>query len=98
MCSSVSGTGAKLTIIIELTKFVPMKVVELLKIGGELLKKMSQNDVLRDDWRYVSLYEEYQTMRENGLKHVVAVRMLSDDYCISPRTVERIVKRLGRGC
>lgn len=75
-----------------------MKVVELLKIGGELLKLMSANDVLRDDWRYVSLYEEYQMMRENGLKHIAAVKMLSEEYCISTRTVERVVKRLGRGC
>lgn len=75
-----------------------MKVVELLKIGGELLKLMSANDVLRDDWRYVSLYEEYQMMRENGLKYIAAVKMLSEEYCISTRTVERVVKRLGRGC
>lgn len=75
-----------------------MKVVELLKIGGELLKVMSQNDVMRDDYRYVGLYEEYQMMRDNGMKHIVAIKMLSEDYCISPRTVERVIKRLGSEC
>jgi len=75
-----------------------MKVVELLKLGGEVLKLMSRNDVLRDDYRYVSLYEEYQSMRDNGLKHVAVIRMLSEDYCISTRTVERIIKRLGEEC
>ena len=72
-----------------------MKVVELLKIGRELLKTMSLNDVLRDDWRYVKLYEEYHTMRGNGVKHLAAVNTLSEGYSISARTVERIVKRLG---
>lgn len=75
-----------------------MKVVELLKISRETLKTMTQCDVSRDDWRYVGLYEEYHVMRENGLKHIVAIRLLSEDYCISTRTVERIIKRLGADC
>ena len=68
-----------------------MKVYELLKIGGELLKVMTQNDVLRDDWRFVRLYEEYKVMRENNMKHAAAIQMLSEDYCISTRTVERVM-------
>ena len=75
-----------------------MKVVELLKISRETLKTMTQRDVSRDDWRYVGLYEEYHMMRENGLKHIVAIRLLSEDYCICTRTVERIIKRLGADC
>ena len=72
-----------------------MKIVELLKLGGEMLKVMSANDVLRDDWRYIGLYEEYKQMRENCVKHIAAIKMLSEDYCISMRTVERVIKRLG---
>lgn len=61
-----------------------MKVVELLKIGGELLKLMSQNDVMRDDYRYVGLYEEYQMMRDNGMKH--AVEHISSYYGVDPKS------------
>lgn len=72
-----------------------MKVVELLKVGSEMLKVMSRHDVCRDDYRYVSLYEKYHIMREKGVKHLAAIHMLSEDYHISTRTVERVVKRLG---
>ena len=70
----------------------------MLKLGTETLKTMSKRDVLRDDWRYVPLVEEYFAMRSNGLKHHAAVVMLSDDYHVSYRTVERVLKRLCREC
>lgn len=71
-----------------------MKVYEMLKIGGEMLKLMSQNEVMRDDWRYVPIYEEFINMRDNGMKYREAVRMLSEDYGISRATLERAFSRL----
>ena len=71
-----------------------MKVIELLKIGCEMLKLMSQNEVNRDDWRFVPMYDEFQQMRKNGVKYREAVRMLAEDYHISRATVERAIKRL----
>lgn len=73
-----------------------MKVVELLKIGGEMLRLLSENEVMRDDWRYVPMYEEFMQMRGLGVKYTEAVRMLAEDYCIGRATVERIVARLDR--
>lgn len=75
-----------------------MKVIELLKIGGELLKMMSRRDVMRDDYRYIPMYEEYHNLRTNGVKHIVAIRMLGEGYGVSTRTVERIIKRLNAEC
>ena len=75
-----------------------MKVVELLKIGGEMLKLMSRNEVNRDDWRFVPLYEEFQEMRDKGMKYREAVRMLAEDYHVSRATVERAIKRLEGEC
>lgn len=75
-----------------------MKVYESLKIGRELLKLMSEHDVQRDDWRFVPMYEEFRQMRENGMKYAEAIRMLSEDYCISRSTVERAIRRLKREC
>ena len=75
-----------------------MKVIELLKISGELLKLMSRNEVNRDDWRFVPLYEEFQEMRDKGVKYREAVRMLAEDYHISRATVERAIKRLESDC
>lgn len=75
-----------------------MKVIELLKIGGEMLKLMSRNEVNRDDWRFVPMYEEFQEMRDKGVKYREAVRMLAEDYHVSRATVERAIKRLEGEC
>lgn len=75
-----------------------MKVVELLKIGGEMLKLLSKNEVNVNDWRYIGMYEEFQNMRNLGIKYREAVRMLSKDYKIGRATVERIISRLDSEC
>ena len=75
-----------------------MKVVELLKIGAEMLKLMSRNEVNRDDWRFVPMYEDFQEMRDKGVKYREAVRMLAEDYHVSRATVERAIKRLDSDC
>lgn len=75
-----------------------MKRVELLKIMAEGLKKLSQNDVMRDDYRFVPMYEEFKMMRHNKVKYREAIRMLSEDYHVSRATVERIIRRLDGDC
>lgn len=75
-----------------------MKKVELLKIMHEGLKKLSESEVMRDDFRWVKLYEEFQMMRARGLKYREAARMLAKDYRIGRATVERIVRRLDGEC
>ena len=75
-----------------------MKVVELLKIGCELLKLMSENDVKRDDYRFVKMYHEYLNMRRNGIKYRAAIQMLSDEYHTSKASIERAIRRLGKEC
>lgn len=57
-----------------------MKVVELLKLGAEMLKLMSENEVNRDDWRFVPMYEAFQEMRLKGVKYREAVRMLAEEW------------------
>lgn len=75
-----------------------MKVIELLKIGGEMLKVLSKCDVSRDDWRFIELYEDFMKMRSEGLKYRACVMVLSEKYHVSRATVERAVKRLSAEC
>lgn len=75
-----------------------MKAVELVKISSEALKLMSRNDVLRDDWRFVPMYEQYQHMRSMGVKYRECIRLLSADFKISKATAERALRRLSRNC
>jgi hypothetical protein len=73
-----------------------MKVVELLKIGSEVLKLMSENDVKRDDYKYVKMYQEYLNMRKSGVKYRVVIQMLADEYDTSRASIERAIRRLSK--
>ena len=75
-----------------------MKVVELLKIGGEMLKVLSSNDIYVNDWQYVELYERFKMMRKLGIKHTEAIRMLAKEKHVGCRTLERAFKRLEKDC
>ena len=75
-----------------------MKVVELLQIGREMLKLMSEKDVKRDYYRFVPMYYEYRNMRSNGLKYRSAVDMLAKDYNTSRATIERAIRKLEEEC
>jgi hypothetical protein len=75
-----------------------MLVIELLKISVDLLKTLSRNDVLIDDWRYVEVYDRFKHMRKSGVKHSVAIRILSDELGVGQRTIERAFKRLSKEC
>ncbi len=73
-----------------------MKMVELLKIGRELLKLMSACDLKRDDYLYIDLYEEYAKMRNNGEKVEYIISTLSLKYKLSESTIKRIIKRISQ--
>lgn len=75
-----------------------MKVVEILKMVRPALKMLSENEVPRDDWRFVELYDTFQNMRNAGVKYREAVKELANDYKVSRATVERIIHRLGTNC
>lgn len=73
-----------------------MKIVEILKIGCELLKLMSSYDLRCDDYLYVGMYDEYVKMRENGLKVDYILATLSEKYNLSESTVKRIIRRFSK--
>ena len=79
-------------------EFCTMKVVELVNISTEALKLMSKHDVLRDDWRFVPMYEQYQHMRSLGIKYRACIKELSHDFKVSKATIERALRRLSRNC
>lgn len=45
-----------------------MRVVDIVKIGAEMLKLLSKYDIRTDDYEYLPLYEDYVKMLENGSK------------------------------
>ena len=73
-----------------------MKAIEILKLGKELLKAMSQLDLRLDDYQYINLKADYDRMRGNAEKVDYILATLSDKYHISESTVKRIIRRLSK--
>lgn len=73
-----------------------MKAAKLLKIGAEILKMMSENDLRVKDVQHLDLYVEYKKARENHVKYNAIIYDLSLRYNISESTVKRIIRRFER--
>ena len=73
-----------------------MTGLDVVKVGLPMLKLMSENDVKLDDWKYVTMYEEYCHMRKMGLKYRYVISQLSATYNISKSKVERIIRRFDK--
>ena len=70
-----------------------MKLAELIRISGGLLKYLSENGARIEDWQYVTLYERFVRLRKEKIKHEAAVQQMAEDYHVSRATVERILQR-----
>lgn len=75
-----------------------MKVVEVLKLGKEMLKTLQESCIKIDDYKYVEMYEEYKRIIDSGGKTSYAVTILSERYGISERKVYYLIRRLSKDC
>lgn len=99
MTMSISDTIFNLSgdILTAFSTFVQkMKATELLRIGTQILSLMSKNDIMRDDYKYLDVFESFRNMRSNRVKYRSAIKMLADENNVSERTLERIFKRLSK--
>ncbi len=75
-----------------------MKVVEILKLGSEILKVLQESCIKVDDYKYVEMYEEYKEIVECGGKSSYAVAVLAEKYGISERKVYYLLQKLSKDC
>lgn len=75
-----------------------MKVVELLKIGFEILKVLHENGINIEDYLYLPLLADFMDMKDSGDKTTYAVTFLAEKYNICERKVYKIIKRLLKDC
>lgn len=75
-----------------------MKTHEVLTLNRELLLKLSFMGIRCEDCKYIDLYNEYLSLRENGEKVTYVVAVLSEKYNVSERQVYSIIRRFGRDC
>ncbi len=75
-----------------------MKVVEILKLGQNILKTLQKARIRIEDVRYIGLYEDYQSIMNDGYKKSYAIAVLSEKYNISERKVYYLLKRFETDC
>jgi hypothetical protein len=75
-----------------------MKVIEVLNLNKELLKKFQQVGIRLDDVQYVDLYDEYKKMLANGDKVSYIIATLADKYEVSERKVYDLIRRFKADC
>ena len=73
-----------------------MKAVEILQIGREILKMMSECGIRVEDYKYADLYREYEEMRSRGDKYWYVINYLACKYKVSESKAVRIIRRLSR--
>ena len=75
-----------------------MKVFEMLRLGSETLKTMSENGIFLNDYIYLDAYERFKHMRSLGVKYDTAINELSKEINVARRTLQRAFKRLSQDC
>ena len=66
----------------------------LLKLNLSQVKTMSKCGLSVDDVRYIQMYEEYLSLRREGVPKERIYQHFRSKYHVSESTVKRVVKRL----
>ena len=75
-----------------------MKVADLVKFSGEMLKRLHDFGISTDDYQYMQMYEDFERMRLEGHKTTYIVAYLSERYGMCERKVYKIVRRFRQEC
>ena len=75
-----------------------MKVIEILNLNKELLKKFQIAGIRMEDVEYIDLFNEYLALVTQGEKVSYIVATLADKYTISERKVYDLIRRFKSDC
>ena len=75
-----------------------MRVIEILNLNKELLKKFQIAGIRMEDVEYIDLFNEYLALVTQGEKVSYIVATLADKYTISERKVYDLIKRFKSDC
>ena len=75
-----------------------MRIIEILYLNKELLKKIQEAGIKMSDILYVDLFDEYQDLLSKGEKVSYIVATLATKYAVSERKVYDLIKRFKRDC
>ena len=68
----------------------------LLKLNLNQVKIMSKCGLSVDDVRYIPMYEEYLSLRREGVPKERIYQHFNSSYHVSESTVKRVIKRLSQ--
>jgi hypothetical protein len=68
----------------------------LLKLNLNQVKAMSKYGLSVDDARYVPMYEEYLSLRRDGVPKERIYQHFRSKYHVSESTVKRVIRRLSQ--
>ena len=71
-----------------------MKAYETIELLQGPLQKLHDAGIKAVDYKLVDLYKEYTRLKADGLKICYIVAHLSDQYCMSQRSVYSTIKKL----
>lgn len=66
-----------------------MRAIDLVRFCGEMLKRLSDCDILLDDYKRVGMCDEYCKLIDEGHKKEYAIAVVTEKYHVSERTDER---------
>lgn len=75
-----------------------MTLFEILNLNKELLELLAEMGSKPDDYKYISLYKEYEKMRNTGGKVTYCVTVLSARHGVCERKVYEIIGRFKKKC
>ena len=75
-----------------------MKVIDFIRLCGDLIKKLHNNGIKLEDYLHLELYEKYIRMKSSGNKTTYIVAVLSHEYNICERKIYKIIKHMESDC
>ena len=75
-----------------------MKKVEILRLSGEMLKRLHDFGIKMTDYEYLPLYDDYVRMRSAGEKTTYIVAVLCERYNLCERKVYKLLKHFQEDC
>lgn len=75
-----------------------MKVIDLVKFSGEMLKRLHENGINVEDYELLPMLADYERMKGEGGKTTYAVAVLAEKYGLSERKIYKVLARMQKDC
>ena len=75
-----------------------MRVADLVKFSGEMLKRLHDSGISTDDYQYLNMFEDFEKMKIQGHKTTYIVAYLSDRYGLCVRKIYKVLRRFRQEC